>query len=102
LSGCATANSINKVYSGIDYSDGVSKKEARSIAQKFILRNDLQNDVMLSMPFHGTSRQIDNCWAFKFEADLNIILSTSYKWYGVHVDKDSGEIKLVGWGPSLK
>lgn len=100
MSGCTTLHSINEVYSRIDYSDGVNKKEARSIAQKFILDNNLQNDVMISMPFHGTSQQVDNCWLFKFEADFNVILSKGYKWYAVHVDKTTGEIKLSGWGPA--
>ncbi|MBF0522508.1 MAG: hypothetical protein HQL24_05560 [Candidatus Omnitrophica bacterium] len=83
LAGCSTIQSINKNVSSIDFSDGISEKEAKIIAQKKML--DLEKKgYLLSLPEAETRK---NYWKVVFSS-----LEMNKDYFIVNVKKDTGEV----------
>jgi hypothetical protein len=103
--GCASAKAVGENYANINYSDGISKKEAKAIAQNYIRSNkdilDKLDPLLLGLGRVETSEACD-CWAVGFDAKLNVIIKEGKKWYAVHINKTTGAIEYTRWGPCEK
>lgn len=96
---------IKQEYTKLNLSDGVNKEEALIIAQYFIINDPstLSSNVIISSAEVGESglkNVIGDCWAVGFDATSKFKRQTGLKWFTVHIDKKTGEIKTTGWGPS--
>jgi hypothetical protein len=96
---------IQEAYKNINLSDGVSKEEALIIAKHFVINDPgtLSSDVIINSAEVGESglkNVIGDCWAVGFDAKWKVKRRTGLKWFTVHIDKLTGEIKTRGWGPS--
>ena len=96
------AKKIQTAYENLDLSDGVSKKEAIVIAKHFIINENefAKNNARLNSAEVEESGLVENAWAVGFDAKLKYRLKSGLKWFTVDIDKNTGEIKVVGWGPS--
>jgi predicted RNA methylase len=94
LSACATMESVNLNYSQIDYSDGISKKEAKTIVRKMYIDGDIPEDirknVKLSLTVATYEKDIDTWLVTLSNGSLNVFRMYSYV---VYVDAKTGEIK---------
>jgi len=99
-------NSIEKIkddYKQINFSDGISEKEAAIIAKHYIATNedyDLVSNVKMNSVRVEKSGFDDTWWAVSFDANFKFKRKTGLKWYTIHIDKSSGELKTRGWGPA--
>ncbi len=84
----------------VNLSDGASKEEAIVIAQNYLLRNAYKDGYKISRPRVNDSTIVKDCWAVVFPTTWSVKLGQGLKWLEVDVDKTTGEIKSVGWGPS--
>lgn len=85
----------------IDKSDGISKAEAIVIAQNYLIDEDYSDkDVIIYKATVTDSQLVTNCWRVIFNATRKTILENGLKWFAIDVDKNTGEIKSQGWGPS--
>ena len=92
----------------VDLSDGVSKEEAIIIAQNHLIDGGADKEVSLSRPsvknsdftLDGAGHPLPPCWEVRFNATWKVRLESGLKWYEVHIDKKTGQIKSSGWGPS--
>ena len=84
----------------LDLTDGVSKEEAIVIVQNYLLRNSYKDGYKISRPRINDSTIVKGCWAVVFPTTWSVRLGQGLKWLEVDVDKTTGEIKSVGWGPS--
>jgi len=84
----------------VDVSDGVSKEEAVIIAQNDMIDDDGADKVYLNKPDVKESGLVDGCWYVGFDTRFKVRVKTGLEWYGIHIDKKTGEIKGRGWGPS--
>lgn len=87
----------------VDVSDGVSKEEAVTIAQNYMLEEsfNVKDVIDFLKPKVGNSGLIKGCWAIIFHSTFKVRMKSGLKWYTVHIDKKTGEIKSQGWGPDL-
>jgi len=95
---------FKKNFSELNISDGVNKDEAKAIAENFI-KNDNYLSTAVVIPTakvfeSGLKDVIGDCWAVNYRAKLSIKMKTGLKWFIVHIDKSTGEIKTTGWGPA--
>ena len=91
MSGCATANSINKGYGKIKYKDGVNKKEALLIAKKCLIESPVKGKYRIINPSilnNGDTYPHPNHWFISF----NNKPFTPDSMFLVVVDKRNGEI----------
>ncbi len=112
LSGCATVSSISRNYKNIDLSDGISRQEAKVIAQKQIIQTDFKKDYRIINPsiYHAEEftddlkerflrdKAIYDSGQLRYPNSWHIIfhpkwLSLFSLYYLVVVDKDSGEVQ---------
>lgn len=96
---------IKEDYTKLNLTDGVSKEEALVIAQYFIINDSstLSSNVNLNsgrVMESGLKHVIGDCWAVNFSAQSKFRRQTGLKWFDVHIDKLTGQIKTTGWGPS--
>lgn len=95
---------IKENYQQLDFSDGISKNEAIIIAQYDLIKDEGKDwDLNIKKPRvkeSGLKDVIGDCWAVIFDANLKMKFKSGLKWYTIHVDKKTGEIRSRGWGPS--
>ena len=84
LNSCANINSIYSNYDLVDFKDGVSSKEAKTIAQKELLDVGQNENFILSLP---DVEDRETHWSVIFSS-----LHLNRFAYVVNVEKDSGEI----------
>ena len=94
---------VKENFKNINLTDGVSKEEAIIIAQYELIKG---NDggkrwgLNIRKPRVEESELVKRCWAVIFDANLKVRMQSGLKWYTFHIDKNTGEIKIQGWGPS--
>jgi hypothetical protein len=96
---------INNNYAKLNLSDGISEEEALIIAQHFIINDSssvFSNVVIMrgKVMESGLKNVIGDCWVVSFTAKLKFKWQTGLKWFDVHIDKTTGDVKTTGWGPS--
>lgn len=95
---------IKESFQKINFNDGINKDEAVLIAQNDLISDGIElNNLNIKKPQveeSGFKAQIGDCWAVIFNANLNMKAKSGLKWYTMHIDKKTGEIKARGWGPS--
>jgi hypothetical protein len=96
---------IKQDYAKLNLTDGVNKEEALVIAQNFIINDSstLSSNVNIrsgEVGESGLKEVVGDCWAVGFDAIAKFRRQTGLKWFTVHIDKLTGEIKTTGWGPS--
>lgn len=95
---------IKQDYAKLNLTDGVSKEEALIIAQNFVINDSYaSSSVVISsgkVMESGFKKTLGNCWAVSFNAQLKVKRQTGLKWFTLHIDKATGEIKVKDWGPS--
>ena len=92
----------------VNFSDGISKEEAVIIAQNHLIKGGTDKEVALSKPsvedsrftVDGAGHPLAPCWEVNLNATWKVRLESGLKWYSVHIDKKTGQIKVSGWGPS--
>ena len=85
----------------VNISDGVSKEEAIIIAQNYILEEEINvNDLNFLKPKISEKALVKGCWEVIFNARFKVKMDSGLKWFRINVDKETGEIKSWGWGPS--
>lgn len=99
LYGCATTKSINLNYAQIDFSDGISKKEAITIVQKMYVDGEVpeeaRNKVSLSFPIV----QYDGRLGMWIVTLTNRHLSLMHEYgYEVYVNAKTGAIENQWFG----
>ena len=81
--------------------DGVSKEEAIIIAQNYLLKENIKiEELGFLSPKVRESKIIKGCWAVVFDAKFKVRMESGLHWFRVHIDRNTGEIKSRGWGPS--
>ena len=121
ICGCATTKGINKEYDRVGWSDGISKKEAGIIAQKYIIESVYRDFYMSNFPQYGTKKQLgelknidkyNNHWFVGFGAklptskeikhvpdDVAAVIQDKlfiYSFYVLAINKDDGKIEELG------
>lgn len=95
---------IKQNYAKLNLTDGVSREEALIIAQNFVINDSYaSSSVVISsgkVMESGFKKTLGNCWAVSFNAKLKVKRQTGLKWFTLHIDKTTGEIKVKDWGPS--
>lgn len=91
---------IKDKFSQLDLSDGVSKEEAVVIAQNYLIEKGIDKDCNILKPEVKESKLVDNCWAVGFNAAARVRSESGLEWFALHIDRNTGEIKGQGWGPS--
>ena len=92
---------IEKQYQKINTADGISKDEASLIAQNFLIEDGFTlSQVNILKPKVYESSLVDGCWAVGFDASFKVRWEQGLKWYSLHIDKKTGQIKSQGWGPA--
>ena len=105
LAGCATVSSVRYFYEKIDYSDGVSKDEAKLIAKKHLIDSVYKYDYRVINPEIRTWYEKD-AWIVRFppkkvqllipEGLFEAVMPNAYL---VAVDKRTGAVIKGGrWG----
>ena len=91
--GCATTESINTNYAQIDYSDGISKKEAIAIVQKMYIDGDIpkevQSKVGLNYPDASLHKQTNEWWVLLTDRSWDVFHSYTYR---VILDAKTGAV----------
>lgn len=96
--GCATIESVNKGYSSIVFADGISKEEAKIIAQDELLLDQEKVNFAVSLP---EAEDRGTYWIVVFMNKSVTIFSSRYlTWYLVKIDKQTGEILSSGIAPA--
>ena len=95
---------IKQNYAKLNLTDGVSREEALIIAQNFVINDSYaSSSVVISsgkVMESGFKKTLGNCWAVSFNAKLKVKGQRGLKWFTLHIDKTTGEIKVKDWGPS--
>lgn len=92
LSGCVTAGSINQHYQKIVFEDGVNKKEALIIAQKYCLDDEFCNenfDISSARPYEDPSRYPGKWAVFFSEKSWSVSTSPCV----IALDKTTGKVE---------
>ena len=84
----------------VNVADGVDQREAIILAQNYLLDEGYNHSYVISKPQVGESYLVDGCWAVGFPTTWKTWWEQRLKWLAVHIDKNSGEVKSLGWGPS--
>jgi hypothetical protein len=93
---------IKAKFKKIDISkNGVTKDAAVIIAQDFLIDNgfDIKNIQIYKYTVEDKTLDL-KLWIISFDATNKTRKESGLDWYTVQVDKDTGEIKGHGWGPS--
>ena len=94
LSGCATTETINTNYAQIDYTDGISKKEAVAIVQKMYIEGDIpkevHNKIGLNYPDVQLHKKTNEWWVLLTDRSWDVFHSYSYR---VILDAKTGEVR---------
>lgn len=99
----STIEKIKDDYKEINFSDGITKEEAVIIAKYYVITNeddDLASNVKINSVQVDKSGFDNGWWAVSFDANLKFKRKTGLKWYTIHIDKTTGELKTRGWGPA--
>ena len=108
VTGCASVNTIEQDFASIDYSDGISKVEAKRIAQKFALGKKGSEKYAISAAevdsgiFASFPEWKDKAWVIGFPSkSLNILSGYVGRTFVVAVDKNTGNIRFYynGYAP---
>ena len=92
---------IKEKFKMVDLSDGVNKEEASIIAQNHLVNKNFQaKDINIFRPRVEQSGLFNNFWVVIFNPSFHIRISQGLEWYSLNIDKQTGEIKTEGWGPS--
>ncbi len=94
---------VKESFKNINLADGINKEEAIAIAQYDLIKGDDEGKdwkLNIRKPRVEESRLVKGCWAVIFDANLKMRMQSGLKWYTFHIDKNTGEIKVQGWGPS--
>ncbi|MCB9747442.1 MAG: hypothetical protein H6755_03445 [Candidatus Omnitrophica bacterium] len=103
LNGCATVRSVERGYAKINYEDGISKKEAKLIAFKHVIDNEISDKILgINVARHFSGKKYPNTWVSKFESHPMDLVWQGTHWYAVYVDKVTGKIVAAEWGPTDK
>ncbi len=97
------SNEIIKKYNRINFSDGINKDEAIIIAQHSIVtdeENNWKDNLKVASAEVDNSGLDEGWWAVGFDATLSFKSRTGLRWFTIHIDKKTGEIKSKGWGPA--
>lgn len=91
--GCATTKTVSLRYSQIDFSDGISKKEAIAIVRRMYIEGEIpeniRNKVGVSFPKARYDKDIDVWWVTLTNRRGVLSLYS----YIVYVDAETGKIK---------
>lgn len=85
----------------INRNDGITKEEAVVIARSYLIKNGISEKVNINNPKVADSHLNVPSWFVKFNTRLNMKIKQGLEYYEVHVDKITGEIKVIGWWPDL-
>ena len=95
LQGCLTSGSITESYSKVDYSDGVSREEAKAIAQNYCLKESTCYKQAVISSADVREYYVDpELWRVRFDSKITIedfTLPLSLK-----INKETGEIVEFG------
>lgn len=92
---------IKAKFKNVDISDGVNKNEAIIIAQNFLIDNKFDiKDIRISKYTIEDKPINQKLWVISFDATDKTRKESGLEWYTIQIDKDTGEIKGHGWGPS--
>lgn len=96
LIGCATISGIENKYLEISLADGITEKEAQTIAQKYVIDKNQQKNYIMFNPQVQKREKFPNSWVvhfkgkktlfFRFENDFGLI---------VVVEQTDGNIALA-------
>ncbi|MBN3041127.1 MAG: hypothetical protein JW867_08355 [Candidatus Omnitrophica bacterium] len=93
LTGCATIRSINKNAFSVNFSDGVSKKEAVFLVQKDCLDNNYcRSNYVISAPKVLEDKSNSELWIVKLPPEHIIYRFTHKCWVNFYVNKSDGKI----------
>ena len=91
--GCASAESINRNISFVNYSDGISQQEAKYIAQKYCLDKKIQ-DIYLCCPEVEETFSKPGLWEVRFQhKDLG---QMEYH-YTLYIDENTGNVTYFAY-----
>ena len=92
---------IKEDYKKISMSDSVTESEAEIIAKHFVVTHDESNvrdNVKINTAKVEQSGFNNDWWAVSFDSSFKY-QRRGMEWYSVHIDKNTGEIKVRGFGP---
>lgn len=92
LGGCASVVSIYKNAESINYADGIDDREAKYIAQKYLLEKAI-SDAFLTYPEIQDNMIKPDQWEVIFQKKDPTQLSYYYLFI---IDKETGKIKYFG------
>lgn len=93
LTGCATMKSVNNKYGKVDYTNGISKEEAKSIAKKSLMESKARGKYRFTVPMildDPYTKPNLEYWYISFSKKIYHLRSSHYL---VVINKHTGEIE---------
>ena len=85
---------VSSVYAANE--KAITKKEAVETAKDYVLKNDLQKNVILFLPKVTESTLVDNCWNVYYYPSPMVMFRLPFT-FSVHINKKTGKIDATGW-----
>jgi len=91
LTGCATVGSVNRNFESVNYTDGISRPEAKFIAQKYCLdHEECSTHCIISSAYVSDDNSVPGAWRVVF--DTEVIDANYYRGHVISVDRETGEV----------